>query len=59
MKDCPIIDNKEPKANIALDSVEKDDSIFNFSLSTSHSNEWILDFGYSIHVFSHRLVLKL
>ncbi|PSS08126.1 Endonuclease [Actinidia chinensis var. chinensis] len=53
-KDCPKIESKEPKANIAHDAVEKDDTAFTVSLSASHSDEWILDSGCSYHMCPHR-----
>ena len=38
-KDCPKMESKEPKANIAHDAVEKDDTAFTVSLSASHYDE--------------------
>ena len=42
IKDCPKIDNNEPKANIARDAAKKDDYAFIVSLSASHYNKWIM-----------------
>ncbi|GFZ02006.1 hypothetical protein Acr_15g0006150 [Actinidia rufa] len=55
-KNCPKIESKEPKANIAYEAVEKDDTTFTISLSASHSDEWILDSGCSCsyHMCSNR-----
>ncbi|CAN1285750.1 Retrovirus-related Pol polyprotein from transposon TNT 1-94, partial [Linum perenne] len=49
-KDCPIIKERESKANMASDDDSDRDDALTVSLSVSHPDEWILDSACSHHM---------
>ncbi|CAN1822895.1 Retrovirus-related Pol polyprotein from transposon TNT 1-94, partial [Linum perenne] len=49
-KDCPIIKERESKANVASEDDSDRDDALTVSLSVSHADEWILDSACSHHM---------